>query len=109
VKPPAPSHLIADYLDDVSSVLIESPQWTEIDEVMPSDKGARHALAAAFLPDSFRHTLSRSSTASKPTFNSPRSGLFYAFVEGNLSPLLHCPSDFTGRMVIVNSTVAGCP
>jgi hypothetical protein len=47
VKPPAPSHLIADYPDDVSSVLIESPEWTEIDEVMPSDKGARHALAAA--------------------------------------------------------------
>jgi len=50
-----------------------------------------------FLPDSFRHTLSRSSTASIPTFNSPRSGLFYAFVEPNLSPLLHGPPDFTGR------------
>jgi hypothetical protein len=47
VKPPAPSHLIADYPDDVSGVLMESPEWTEIDEVMPSDKSARHALAAA--------------------------------------------------------------
>jgi len=62
-----------------------------------------------FLSDSFRHTLSRSSTASMPTFNSPRSGLFYGFVERNLSPLLHCPSDFTGIMVIASSTVAGCP
>jgi len=62
-----------------------------------------------FLPDSFRHTLSRGSTASMATFNSRRSGLLYAFVERNLSPLLHRPSDFTGRMVIANSTVAGCP
>jgi hypothetical protein len=54
-------------------------------------------LSLPFLPDSFRYTLSRSSTASMPTFNAPRSGLFYGFVERNLSPLLHCPSDFTGR------------
>ena len=98
VKPPTPSHLIADYPDDVSSVLIESPEWTEIDEVMPSDKGARHALAAALSSGLIpAHTVAQ--------FDGQHAGLqlasqwpFYAFVERNLFPLLHCPSDFTRRM-----------
>jgi hypothetical protein len=61
-----------------------------------------------FLPDSFRDTLSRSSTASMPTFSSFAAACSVGLSNETYPRCFICPSDFTGIMVIANSQVAGC-